>query len=571
MEVALYARVSTTRQQLDQTIEQQIERLREHVKEQSEWHLEEKHIYLDEGYSGAKLNRPGLDRLREHIAKAEFEMILITAPDRLARNYVHQMLLIEEFQNLGCQVQFLERPMSQDPHDQLLLQIRGAVAEYERSLITDRMRRGRRAKLRSGLLLPWTVAPYGYLLDLEHPRDASKVSLDPVKSEIVRQIFSWYTDTQKRYSLYWIAKKLSDEGVPTPKGGIRWNVSTIRGILRSPAYAGMAYSGRTRSVPAKSRKSALQPVGSGESVEPAPQEDWIGIPVPAIVSQEMYDAAQRRLDENKQMARRNNHRHDYLLRGLVSCGQCRLSCTGRMVRPGYSYYVCRGRTDTLRAAQGERCTARYAPSAALDSLVWEDLCKIMSSPELITHALERAQAGEWLPQALQSRKQTLLKSLRQLERQQERLLEVYLGEVIGPEEFGRKRKELEDTQNALQRQLRQLEAQVQKQLDVVELAAGIGDFCGRIRPTLDRLTFEQRRQLVTLLIDRVIVDDEKVEIRYVIPTSPGGEEKRFCHLRTDYFYPEAFSIQFISLIQVTQASGDIPWFQLPALLDFLCW
>jgi len=132
MEMALYARVSTTRQQLDQTIEQQIGRLREHVEQQSGWHLEEKHIYLDEGYSGAKLNRPGLEWLREHATKAEFEMIFITAPDTLARNYVHQVLLIEEFQNLGCQVQFLERPMSQDPHDQLLLQIRGVVAECVR-------------------------------------------------------------------------------------------------------------------------------------------------------------------------------------------------------------------------------------------------------------------------------------------------------------------------------------------------------------------------------------------------------------------------------------------------------
>ena len=534
MKIALYARVSTTRQQLDQTIEQQVESLREYVSGHPGCHLEEKHVYLDEGYSGAKLNRPGLDRLRERATKAEFEMILITAPDRLSRNYVHQMLLIEEFQNLGCQVQFLERPMSQDPHDQLLLQIRGAVAEYERSLITERMRRGRRAKLRSGLLLPWTVAPYGYLLDLEHPRDARKVSLDPVKSEIVRQMFAWYTDTQRRCSLYWIAKKLSDDGIPTPKGGTRWNVSSIRGILRSPAYAGMAYSGRTRSVPAVSRKSALQPIGPGESVAPAPQEDWIGIPVPAIVSQELYDAAQQRFAENKQMSRRNNSKHNYLLRGLVSCGQCRLSCSGRMVHPGYSYYLCRGRTDALRAAQGERCTARYAPSQGLDSLVWEDLCEIISAPGLVTHALELAQAGEWLPQALQSRKQTLTKSLRQLERQQERLLEVYLGEVIEREEFQRKRKELRDTQNALHGQLRQLEAQVQKQLDVVELAAGIGDFCERIQPTLATLTFQQRRELVTLLIDRVIVDDEKVEIRYVIPTSPQGEEKLFCHLRTDY-------------------------------------
>jgi site-specific DNA recombinase len=534
MEVALYARVSTTRQQLDQTIEQQIERLREYVTEQPEWSLEENHIYLDDGYSGTKLNRPGLDRLRGHVTKAEFEVILITAPDRLARNYVHQMLLIEEFQNMGCQVQFLERPMSQDPHDQLLLQIRGAVAEYERSLIAERMRRGRRAKLRSGLLLPWPVTPYGYLVDPEHPRDARKVSLDPVKSEIVRQMFVWYTDSKKRCSLYWIAKKLSDDGIPTPSGGVCWNPSSIRRILRSPAYAGMAYSERTRPVPASRRKSALQPVGPGKSRRPAPREDWIGIPVPAIVSQEIYDAAQQRLDENKRMSRRNNHKHDYLLRGLVSCGKCRLACSGRMVHPGYSYYTCRSRKDPFRIARGERCTARYSPSQALDSLVWEDLCKIISTPELITHALERAQSGEWLPQALQSRKETLSKSLKQLERQQERLLEVYLGEVIEREEFQRKRRELRDTQNALHRQLRQLETQVQKQLDVAELASGIVDFCKRIQQTLPTLTFQQRRELVTLLIDRVVVDDEKVEIRYVIPTSPAGEEKLFCHLCLDY-------------------------------------
>jgi site-specific DNA recombinase len=252
------------------------------------------------------------------------------------------------------------------------------------------------------------------------------------------------------------------------------------------------------------------------------------------VSQEIYDAAQQRLNENKQMSRRNNHRHDYLLRGLVSCGKCRLACSGIMVNPSYSYYACRGHKDPLRIARGERCTSRYTPSEALDSLVWENLCEIISTPELITHALKRAQSGEWLPQALQSRKETLTKSLKQLERQQERLLEVYLGEVIEREEFQHKRRELSDTQNALHRQLRQLAAQVQKQLDVAELASGIVDFCDRIQQTMDTLTFQQRRELVILLIDRVVVDDEKVEIRYVIPTSPAGEEKLFCHLRSDY-------------------------------------
>jgi site-specific DNA recombinase len=159
MEVALYVRVSTTRQQQTQTIEQQLARLRAHVATQPDWHLAEEHIYRDDGYSGAKLNRAGLDRLRDRAALAAFERVLLTAPDRLARNDVHQILLIEELAQRGCEVEFLDRPMSQDPHDQLLLQIRGAVAEYERTLITDRMRRGRQAKWRSGQRLPWSVPP----------------------------------------------------------------------------------------------------------------------------------------------------------------------------------------------------------------------------------------------------------------------------------------------------------------------------------------------------------------------------------------------------------------------------
>ncbi len=165
IEVALYVRVSTTRQQQTQTIDQQLARLHTHVATQPDWQLNETHIYRHEGYSGAKLNRPGLDRLRDHARAAQFTHVLITAPDRLARNYVHQVLLIDELKELGCTVEFVDRPMSDDPHDQLLLQIRGAVAEYERTLIADRMRRGRQMRVRNGQLLPWTKAPYGYILD----------------------------------------------------------------------------------------------------------------------------------------------------------------------------------------------------------------------------------------------------------------------------------------------------------------------------------------------------------------------------------------------------------------------
>src|SRR5215216_3735983 len=542
MEIALYARVSTSRQQQARTIDQQLDRLRAHVATQPDWHLADEHIYRDDGYSGAKLNRPGLDRLRDRAAFAAFERVLITAPDRLARNYVHQMLLIDELAQRGCQVEFLERPMSDDPHDQLLLQIRGAVAEYERNLIADRMRRGRQAKLRNGQLLPWTRAPYGYILDAECPRDPRRVRLDPVKAAIVQQIFAWYSDPQTPTSLYMVAKRLSDDHIPTPTGSPRWNVASIRGILRSSAYIGLAYSGRTHMAPARRRKSALQKVGPGASQQPAPPEDWIAIAVPAIVSQETFDLAQARLDQNKQMARRNNTAHDYLLRALVSCGGCKLACLGRSLQPGYDYYVCRGRTDALRAATGERCTARYIAATALDELVWQDLCQVLAEPSLIAHELERAHRGEWLPQALQARRKTIQDALAQLDRQQTRLLDAYLAEIIGRDEFERKRQEVQQTQNGLSQQLRQLDVQAQRQIDVAKLAEGISSFCQRIQPTLEGLNFAQRRQLVELLIDCVIVTDGHVEIRYVLPTGPAGETTSFCHLRKDYFNVHALEI-----------------------------
>ncbi len=89
MQVAVYARVSTNRQHQTHTIEQQLTRLRAYVTTQAEWSLYEEHIFCDNGLSGAKLTRPGLDHLRDQAASAAFDLVLITAPDRLARNYVH--------------------------------------------------------------------------------------------------------------------------------------------------------------------------------------------------------------------------------------------------------------------------------------------------------------------------------------------------------------------------------------------------------------------------------------------------------------------------------------------------
>src|SRR5215471_8012978 len=539
MRAAVYARVSTTRQAQAQGIEQQLDRLRAAVAERG-WELEDQHVYRDDGYSGARLGRPGLDRLRDHAALADLDVVLVTAPDRLARNYVHQVLLIEELAGCGCQVEFLDRPMSSDPHDQLLLQIRGAVAEYERTLITERMRRGRQAKLRAGTLLPWTRPPFGYRLDPDRPRDAAAVRVEPGEAALAAQLFDWYL--QPRATLYQLTARLADLGVATPTGKPRWTVASVRGILRNPSYAGRALTNRTRVAPARRRRSALLPAGPGESHAPRPEEDWIEVPVPQVVGEETFAQVQAKLDTNQQSAARNT-RHEYLLRALVSCGACRLACTGRQTGAGYRYYLCRGRTDALRAAEGRRCTARYIPAGQLDELVWTDLCALLTDPGQVTHALARAQAGAWLPQELQARRAAIRQALGRLERQQQRLLDAYLAEALGLPELQRKRQDLDRRHATLLAHQRQLDATAGQRLELQAIADGIEAFCQAIRAGLAAATFEQRRQLAELLIDRVIVTEDQVEIRYVLPTSPDGPHRPFCQLRKDHLELPPLGIQ----------------------------
>src|SRR5919112_1990211 len=528
MRAAIYARVSTPRQARDQNIDEQLERLKGYV-EQKSFTLQREHVYLDEGYSGSRLNRPGLNALRDAAAMAEFEVLLVTAPDRLARKYVHQVLLIEQLQDRGCRVEFMERPMSQDPNDQLLLQIRGAVAEYERTLIAERMRRGRLAKLCSGQLLPWLRVPFGYRTDPERPRDPAGLRLEEYEAAIVRQMFAWYLE--QGATLGTIARRLTEGGVLTPTGKISWSRSTIRGILKNHAYVGNAYGHCTYLAPAKSRRSPLAPVGAGLTAKRRPKEEWIPVSVPEIVEGETFDLVQQKLSHNRKFASRNNKSHRYLLRALVSCGACGRSSPARTSWDGRSYYVCRGHSEIVSE---QRCRARHAPGARLEELVWEDLCEVLTHPEHAKHALRRAHGGEWLPQELKARLENVGKALAQTERQRERLLEAYLGGVLELAELERKRKELQGRTDALLAQQRQLEASARERTELAAMADSIEEFCKQVRTGLADATFEQKRLLVELLIDRVIVTDEEVEIRYVVPTSPEGPHQPFCHLRTDY-------------------------------------
>jgi len=253
MQVAIYARVSTLNQQQEGTIASQVQLLKQHSAQQ-QWSRLPEHEFLDAGVSGARLDRPALDRLRDCAQRGEFDAVVLLAPDRLARNYAHQWLLVEEFEKLGIQLIFLQNPFGDTPQGKLLTQMQGMIAEYERAQIAERMRRGRLEKARRGEFIPWAYSCYGYRYLPKRHGSAPQVMIEPEVAAVVRTIYRALVEEQ--LSCRQITKRLNESKTPTPSGKNQvWQANTVRTILTNRTYAGTARYNHRRPVLPQYRKT----------------------------------------------------------------------------------------------------------------------------------------------------------------------------------------------------------------------------------------------------------------------------------------------------------------------------
>ena len=354
-------------------------------------------------------------------------------------------------------------------------------------------------------MLPWTRAPYGYRMAADRPRDPSGVYLDPAEAAVVADMFAWYSEGRR--TLHGLVDHLRELGVPSPSGKPCWSDASVRGILRNPAYTGQVYAGRTRYRDARVRRSATHPIGRPHgTAEPTPRDEWIEVgAIPAVVGQELFDRVQAKLAANRSFSARNNKVGSYLLRCLVSCGHCGLACIARRRPPHYGYYTCTGKSRAARHRNGATCGSRYIPAAALDDLVWGDLCELVRHPEAASEAFRRAAVGGWHPQEFQARRERLRQGKASLTGQLDRLTEAYLGGVVPLAEYRRRRGDLEARGSALAEQEARLAGESERLDEVLGLAATLESFCERVSAGLEGATFDQRRQLVELLVDRVVV------------------------------------------------------------------
>src|SRR5512133_2166356 len=325
---AIYARVSSERQRQDETIQSQTVGLRE-LADARGLLVAEDLVFEDEGFSGATLRRPALERLRDRAVEGCFEVVLCHAPDRLARRYAYQVLLLEEFQRAGVEVVFAKEPERGDsPEDELLRQFQGMIAEYERAQIAERCRRGKLHRARAGAVSVLSNAPYGYRYVKKSEHADAFYEIDQLEAPMVREIFDRYVE--QRESIVQIAKSLSEQGVPTRTGKPCWGPSTIWAILRNPAYTGQAAYGRRRvtDAPAKPMRVTRQRGGHSDrsACEHVGPEHWLRIPVPALITEEQHALAQELLERNSRLSPRNT-RMPSLLQGILVCREC-----------GHSYY-----------------------------------------------------------------------------------------------------------------------------------------------------------------------------------------------------------------------------------------
>ena len=304
---AIYARVSSARQKKDETIGSQTAALRAHAEKQ---HLEvpEEWVFQDEGHSGATLVRPGLEQLRDLVADVGVDLVLCYAPDRLARKFAYQALLIEEFARCGTRVQFVKGPRGDTPEDALLIQFQGMFAEYEKAQLAERYRRGKLWRAKTGSVNVLSGAPFGYRYRRKSPQMAAGYEIVEHEAAVVAELFRRYTD--EGVSIAELTRWLTASGTATRTGKTRWDRSVVWAMLRNRAYAGQAVFGKTMAVhenAALNRRARLQGRATPRpvTVRDRPPEEQIAIPVPAIIDAATFERAAARLEANKRFAARN--------------------------------------------------------------------------------------------------------------------------------------------------------------------------------------------------------------------------------------------------------------------------
>lgn len=532
--LALYARVSSEHQVQAQTIQSQLSALRERI-QQDGVVLPPEHEFIDEGYSGSTLVRPALERLRDAVALGEVERVYVYAPDRLARKYAYQVMLVDEFHRAGVELVFLNRELGQSPEDELLLQMQGMIAEYERAQMLERSRRGKRHKAQQGSINVLSGAPFGYqYITVTEGGGEARYEVIENQAEIIRQIFNWVG--RERLSIGDVKRRLEATNIPSPSGKSWWDRTTIWGILKNPAYQGQAAFGKTRAGALRprlreQRGRSMQP-RRGYSTYDVSSEEWLSIPVPAIVSEALFSNVQTQLQENRQRSRQGQRGAKYLLQGLLVCQCCGYAYYGKAISPSarkgnprnYAYYRCIG-SDAYRFGGQRLCENKQVRTDRLEQRVWQEVCQLLEDPNRLAqeyqHRLEVVQRTHE-----DTNLGHLEKQISKVRQGISRLIDGYAEGYLDKAEVEPRIRRFKERLEALEKQSQNLRLQDQQRRDLQLIIGHMEEFSARVKAGLENLDWNGQRELIRTLVKRVEIGKEQINVVFRVGEGPlpGAED-----------------------------------------------
>ena len=534
----LYGRVSADRQKLEQTIASQLHDLYARV-EADGLKITPELVFVDDGYTGTSLIRPALEKLRDTAAAGAIDRLYVHCPDRLARDFAHQILLIDEFQRAGLEVVFLNYAFDQSPEGQMLLQMQGVVAQYERAKILERSRRGRRYKAATGLVSVLSDAPYGYRYITKSEgegRAEYRVVID--EARVVCQIFDWVG--RERCSLGEVARRLEALGIPTRTGLLRWNRRTLGTMLRNPAYKGTAGWGKTQTA---ERRPRLRPRHGqpefprhSKGVRKAPPEQWSFIPVPALVDEETFAAAQEQLAHNRAHHGRPAVPGRYLLAGLVVCGRCGRAYIGHRIRRResrnpeqfYAYYRCCG-TDAGRFGGQQVCFNAAVRTDRLDAAVWDDVSALLLEPGRVEAEYQRRLERQAEPAGVDIA--SLRTQIAGVKRRIVRLTEMYEEGFLDQPQFKSRMTSAQSRLKSLEAEVAELAARETNASELRLVTGQLEAFAERIRSGVDQCDWETRQSIIRAVVNRIEIGESDVRVVYRVSPAPFDQAPQYCSAR----------------------------------------
>lgn len=554
---ASYSRVSSQRQADENTIDSQLAELRRRIA-RDQLTIDEAFEYKDDGYTGSELLRPGLERLRDHVAAAMIDRLYILSPDRLARRCAHQAILLEEMTKHGCEVIFLNQDgLPDSPETKMLVQMQGMFAEYEREKILERTRRGRRHSASQGKVAVFSRAPYGYrYIRKSESQGEARWDIDPRESKAVRLIFQLVAE--QGYSLAAVCRELKSRGIRTRNDASDWHCATLRGILMNPAYYGEARYGKERLMPRKPGRRAKR----GDPAVPrqakvavaTPIEEQIMIRVPALVSKSMYEEVGKRMEENRKRQRERQEGTQYLLSGLLICGECGSAYCAR--RQGRNlYYRCIG-ADRYRRGKSVICDNGSVKGEPLEKRVWDDLCDLLRDPNRIQAELKRRQDDTPTAHSTLAKQETRVKECRD---RLDRIIDAYGSGLIQKDEFESRVVPLRDAHDREVAALASRRGELADVADPASLTRAMSNLAAQIDQNLATASADLKRELLTLLVKRVEIHRKEVRIVYRIPPrpflrSPGSRGKLQHCLPRPFAAPRLLAGCFIDRTQLRRES-----------------